>query len=375
MAQLLDDAGVAARILGHIEAGTTDESDEVWREPIANYRSAARLAREIEVLRRVPVPFCPSAALPEPGSYVARQAAGRPLLVVRGLDGVVRAFHNVCRHRGMELATGAGCAKAFVCRYHGWTYGADGTLRHVPHEHGFPGLARATRGLVPLHAREHGGVVFVSQADEPPDAARIDALPELVGEEQRLFASRELLVPANWKIFLEGFLEGYHIKSAHPETFFPFGFDNLNLVEPFGPNSRVTFPFQRIRALAGQPPEQRRVAGALTYVTSLFPNAVLVVLSHHSILVVLEPLSVSETRAHTYALSNRPAAEPGSAEAAARDAEFVNGTGGAEDYAIACAIQRGIDSPANDVFSFGRFEGALAHFHRALDAALAEAAG
>src|SRR5262249_55169538 len=143
MSTLADDQTVIQRILNHIDHETTDVGEANWREPVANYRSPARLEAELErVLRRHPVAFCPSAALPESGSYVARDAAQIPIVAVRGSDGRVRAFRNACRHRGTPVAAGTGCAKAFVCRYHGWTYGLDGALRHVPHEHGFLGLDR-----------------------------------------------------------------------------------------------------------------------------------------------------------------------------------------------------------------------------------------
>ena len=141
MAAQTDDQSVAQRILDHFERGTTDTGADVWREPVANYRSASRLEAELaRVFRRVPTPFCPSAALPEAGSYIAREAAGVPLLAVRGADGKVRAFRNACRHRGTQLASGSGCAKSFVCPYHAWTYALDGALRHIPHEDGFPGV-------------------------------------------------------------------------------------------------------------------------------------------------------------------------------------------------------------------------------------------
>ena len=80
----LADGAVAARILAHVRDGTTDERAGTWREPVASYRSPERLARELAVLRRRPVPFCPSAALSEPGSYVAREARGRAV----ALDGL-----------------------------------------------------------------------------------------------------------------------------------------------------------------------------------------------------------------------------------------------------------------------------------------------
>ncbi|HVN36580.1 MAG TPA: SRPBCC family protein [Myxococcota bacterium] len=399
MARLLEDREVAERILRHIDAGTTDEGEGVWREPVSHYLSEERLHAEQRVLRRLPSPFCPSLALPEVGSFVARDAAGTPLLAVRGADRRVRVFRNACRHRGTQVAEGTGCSAAFRCRYHGWTYGLDGSLRQVPHEHGFPGLDRERHGLVSVTAEERHGLVWVTQepggrgrgpeeeqmaaagASASPPARQaavaeesLDVVPELLAKDQRLFAAREFLVPANWKVLMEGFLEGYHIRATHPQSFYPFGFDNLNLVETFGPHSRVTFPFQRIRKLAALPPEERRVAGALTYVYQLFPNAVVVVLSHHTILTVLDPVSTRETRFLSWSLTNRPA-EPGKEAdgkaAAERDAAFVNQTGGAEDIAVACSIQKGIESGANDEFLFGRFEAALAHFHRNLDAALA----
>ena len=163
MAARTDDQSVAQRVLDHVAAGTTDTGAEVWREPVANYRSGSRLAAELALLRRTPVPFCPSAALPQKGSYVARDAAGVPLLAVRGADGKVRAFRNACRHRGTQLASGSGCAKAFVCPYHAWTYTLEGKLRHVPHEEGFPGLDKSAHGLVPVHAEERLGLVFIVQ--------------------------------------------------------------------------------------------------------------------------------------------------------------------------------------------------------------------
>ena len=98
MTGFMDDQAVAESVLRHISSRTTDLGEEVWREPVANYRSEERLLEEVHrVLRRSAVPFCPSAALPEAGSFVAREAAGTPLLAVRGRDGRVRAFRNACR--------------------------------------------------------------------------------------------------------------------------------------------------------------------------------------------------------------------------------------------------------------------------------------
>jgi phenylpropionate dioxygenase-like ring-hydroxylating dioxygenase large terminal subunit len=372
MSSFRDDRAVAARILAHIESDTTDASEGVWREPVANYRSPERLRAELEVLRRHPRPLCPAAAVPETGRFLTLRAEGRSIVVVRGEDGVVRGFLNACRHRGNEIAEGSGCAKAFVCRYHGWTYDLDGALRHVPHEEGFPGLDRGRHGLAPVAIEERHGIVFL--AGLGTSGARgggAAELPELIAADQQLIASDESVLPVNWKIYLESFLEGYHIRTLHRETFYRYGFDNLTLVEHSGPHSRVTFPFQRIRKLAEVPADERRVEGRLTHVYQVFPCAIVAMLSRHTTMVVLEPVDVQSTRVINYVLTNRAPGGEAEREAAERDVMFVKQTGGAEDLAVTQAIQRSLASGANDVFTFGRHEGAIAHFHRALDAALA----
>src|SRR5690349_4852314 len=190
MSAAMDDRSVAQRVLDHIANGTTDLGTAVWREPVDNYRSPERLTAEIErVLRRSPTPFCPSVALPEAGSYIAREAAGTPIVVVRGTDGKARAFRNACRHRGMQVASGNGCARAFVCRYHGWTYNLEGELRHIPHEDGFPGFDREQHPLVPVAATEKLGLVFIAQDGPLAADASLDGLDRLIGPDQRLFAT------------------------------------------------------------------------------------------------------------------------------------------------------------------------------------------
>jgi phenylpropionate dioxygenase-like ring-hydroxylating dioxygenase large terminal subunit len=365
----MSDPQVAARVLKHIADGTTDAGGEVWREPVENYRSQPRLDAEVKVLRRFPTAFCPSAALAENGAFVAREAAGVPIIAVRGQDGKVRAFRNACRHRGMRLAEGTGCTNAFMCRYHGWTYGLDGALRHVPHEAGFPGLDKSEHGLVQVKCEERAGLIFVTQDGE---ANPLGDLPDLIAKDQTLYATTERDVDANWKIFLEGFLEGYHIRATHPETFLPYGFDNLTLLETFGRNSRITFPFKRIKKLEPLPEAERKIGGYVTYVYHLFPNALVTILSSHTNLVVLEPISLEKTRFVSYSLTNAGNGASEEALAAAkRDAEFVGNTGAAEDRAVVAAIQKGMAANANTHFTFGHYESLITHFHKTLRAALA----
>jgi phenylpropionate dioxygenase-like ring-hydroxylating dioxygenase large terminal subunit len=271
----------------------------------------------------------------------------------------------------MQVETGSGCARAFVCRYHGWTYNLEGKLRHIPHEAGFPGVDKEAHSMVPVAAREDRGLVLVTQDEPALDGDPLGGVEHLIAPDQRLFATTERDFDVNWKIFLESFIEGYHIKSTHPESFLPYGFDNLNVIDLFGRNSRVTYPFQRIKKLAKVAPAERRVEGLLTYVYHLFPNVLITVLSRHTNVVILEPLAVDRTRQFTYTLTNGGGDDPVALAEAKRDAEFVGTTGALEDRAVVHAIQRGLASGANDHFTFGRYESAIVHFHRTLAQALA----
>ncbi len=363
---LLSDQQVIDRIFAHVDNGTTDVGDTVWREPVEHYQSQERFEAEIALLKRLPVPFCPSAALPEKGSYIARSAAGTPLVVVRGRDGQVRAFINACRHRGMQVAKGSGCAHAFVCPYHAWTYSLEGNLRSIPGQDGFPGIDPEQHGLVEVSAQEKGGIVYVMQEGQITEPMLANCL-DYFSPQQSMFETGEMLDEANWKILNETLMEGYHIKSLHRETFYPYGMDNVNLVENFGTNSRVTFPFRRIEKLRDIAPDKRRIDGLATYVYQLFPNASVSVLSKHTNLVILEPLSPISSKWVVYRMVNPLMdGQEITVEDAKRDAIFVNNSGQDEDREAARAIQQSLGSKANSHFTFGHYEKAIVNFHQHL---------
>ncbi|MDC3249240.1 aromatic ring-hydroxylating dioxygenase subunit alpha [Porticoccaceae bacterium] len=364
--RLLSDQAVFERVFNHIDNSTTDLGERVWREPADNYYSQERFDTEIAMLKRLPVAYCPSAALPDKGSYIARSSAGTPLVVVRGLDGVVRAFINACRHRGMQVASGRGCSRAFVCPYHAWTYNLEGNLKHIPGQEGFPGVDPEQHGLVEVSAREKGGIVYVMQKGEITEDMLEDCL-DYFSPEQQMFETEEMVDEANWKILNETLMEGYHIKSLHSETFYPYGLDNINLVEIYGANSRVTYPFRRIEKMRDVAPDQRRIDGLVTSVYLVFPTASVSVLSKHTNLAILEPLSPTSSRWVLYRMVNRAVdGKDIPLEEAQRDALFVGDSGQIEDREAARAIQQSVSSNGNTHFTFGHFESAIVNFHQHL---------
>jgi phenylpropionate dioxygenase-like ring-hydroxylating dioxygenase large terminal subunit len=364
-AVLANDPEVIARLLNHIDHRTTDLSEGVWREPVDHYVSQSRFEAELKILRRTPTPFCPSAALPEVGSYIAREPALTPIVAVRGKDGKVRAFRNACRHRGVKLVDGAGCKTALTCRYHAWTYGLEGDLRGVPHQHGFPGLDKSTYGLVPVSAVEKHGIVFVAQ-DAAIDDADIDVVPDYFGQGWRLVSTNQQEFDFNWKIFVDGLLEGYHIRSTHADTFFPRQYDNINVIEFFGRNSRISYPYRSIEKVRDMPPADRKARGTMTQLNHLFPNSSVATFPTHMTMSVIEPLAVDRMHLTTWFLSDRD-----DQVAVQKGRDFVT-EGTAEDREMASAIQRGLASRANDVFTFGLFEGGSRHFHKNLAAMIEE---
>ena len=370
MKNLLGDDQIIERILNHIDNKTTDMGTEVLRVPTQNYLDQNRFDAEIDLLKKSPVPFCPTAMLADKGSYVARKAAGTPIVVVRGMDGEIRAFINACRHRGMPVASETGCVRAFVCPYHAWSYGLDGKLLGIADSHGFPGVDAKKHGLIQISAKEKGGLIYLQQEGEIAEND-LDEIPDFFSPQQEYVEQDCLPDETNWKLIAETTMEGYHIKRLHNKSFYPFGLDNINVVENFGPNSRVIFPFKRINDLREIKPEERDINGYVTAVYNLFPNTVVSILSKHSTLTIFEPISATKTNILIYRVTNQ--LKDGSTisiEDAKVDADFVKGTGLDEDRDAAVKIQETVNAGRNSHLTFGLFEKAIVHFHQNLDSKL-----
>lgn len=157
------------------------------------------------------------------GDYFLASVAGNPMLIVCGKDDVVRAFYNVCRHRGGPLAIEeSGTCSALQCKYHGWTYLLDGSLRGVPQFDRVELFDKKDYGLVPVAMEEWEGLLFVNLAPAPePLAPRLSGIRERIAPSllsTKKFASRvEYDVRCNWKVYVDNYLEGYHLPYVHPE--------------------------------------------------------------------------------------------------------------------------------------------------------------
>ncbi len=158
----------------------------------------------------------------QPGSFLATDAGGIPIVVTRDEGGELRAFLNVCRHRGAVLTEGCGERSTIQCHYHAWTYDLDGSLRTAPRSEREPDFDKSEWSLVPASADTWGPFLFVSpDPGAVPLAEHLGELPEILARDIDVdalrFHSRVAFgANANWKIVVENFLECYHCATAHP---------------------------------------------------------------------------------------------------------------------------------------------------------------
>ncbi len=368
---------IIERILAHLRDRTTDTAPASHRQPALTYHCPDRHRRELErVLRRQPVLVCHASRVAEPGSYVALDVFGVPVVVARTGDGRLVGLLNVCRHRGARVVpAGRGRAKCFVCPYHAWTYQTGGCLQYVPHAHGFPELDPGHRDLVQVSVAERHGCIWL--CCDRSSALDVDAhlgalapqLAELALDRHLVHEEYEQPTAMNWKLVIDGFLEAYHIRSTHRDTFYGAVFDNLALHDHYGPHSRTIYPLRKVRALEqldASAWDLRRVASLIYH---LFPSTIIAVEPYHVAIFSIDPIAAGQSRIRATVLVSPE-------QLLARDKVLQDisllKAGLAEDYAVGESIQAGFAAGANEHFQFGLFEGTLAHFHRSLDAALGE---
>ncbi|HMN30946.1 MAG TPA: aromatic ring-hydroxylating dioxygenase subunit alpha [Caldilineaceae bacterium] len=186
------------------------------------YTDPARWPLEqARIFRRTWQYACALERLRFPGNYVAVDVVGAPVVLTRDLDGALHAFYNVCRHRAGMVAKGAGNRKTLQCLYHGWLYNLDGSLRNAPEFEQVEHFDPCAYGLAPLRVETWGPFVFVNMDQEAPPL--LEVLGAIPAETQhfdfagmRLVEHRDYWVNANWKVYIDNYLEGYHIPVAHP---------------------------------------------------------------------------------------------------------------------------------------------------------------
>lgn len=348
------------------------------------YTSPERLAAEHEVLfRELPILVGHASEVAAPGDFLTHDATGVPLLIVRGADGQARGFLNVCRHRGSRLVVEPrGHAASLSCRYHAWCYSLDGALSRVPRRECFPSLREEEAGLVPVPLAERAGLLWAVPGRRgttfPLD---LDAyLGPLLADFQSFglehhHVHRQVADTrrANWKLVMDAFLEGYHVRSLHRGTISRFFLDDV-LMQPLPPHSRSIGARKQLLAARTQPEETWQLRELTTPFYSVFPNTILVFHPDWVSLLSVYPKGVGELLyRHLMLIPERPQTD---AERAHWDKTFQLIEGDVfqrEDLSIAESIQSGLGPDTEMDFYLGSLEGAVKRFHDSIEEYLAAA--
>jgi choline monooxygenase len=249
-----------------------------WTLPAHLYTDASVFAAEKEtIFSRTWQVVGHVSQVEKPGDYFTTDLLGEPLLFVRGIDGKLRGFYNVCRHRAGPPAEGCGSRKLFRCGYHGWTYGLDGALLSATEIEGVENFRTEDFALIPVRTEEWFNLVFVNL--DPEARPLRESLGDLTKQTERfpfagmkLFERRTYDMKCNWKTYVDNYLEGYHLPSVHPGLNRELDF-NAYTVEPYAQHVRQ---FSPIRGAQSGDTMPRRYQEAREDLTTdyfwIFPN-------------------------------------------------------------------------------------------------------
>lgn len=369
---------VAETLLTYVREKTTFQTDRVVTVPFSTFTNEQRWQKEMDLIfKRVPLCLAASAELREPGSYKAMEAAGLPVLITRDADRKVHAFLNVCAHRGAVLV-GEGCGeqKRFACRYHGWTYGNDGRLIGVADPKKFGDIDKSKRGLRALPCEERAGMIFVVLT--PGLALDLDDFYrgmlddfEHIGFEDWAYLGQRVIQGANWKVAFDGYLEGYHFASLHPQTIHPRTYSNITHYEAYGPHLRIGFPQVGIEEQLGNAPREQwgeMENRGYDMVRILFPNVSVFVAPEITQVAQLFPGPTPDRNRTVLSFFRREGPRDNEDRQTLEGMmDWLRDVVLNEDYWIGDLIQKGLESQAYEDVVYGKNERGNQFFHEYVD--------
>lgn len=375
--------------------------------PLAQYVSAEDFALDRDLIfSRVWRMVGHASEIPNPGDYFVREfdVPRASIIIVRGRDGVVRAFHNVCRHRGNVLTRdSAGCKARFTCSFHGWTWSNTGNLLAITDEGQFPGVDKADLGLIAVHCELWNDTIFINFASEPEETLHewMDDLAdgwEDYFDGQEKLSSHRFEIEANWNLGVNAFTEGYHTMFIHQNTagdyqggksnpqrhrpFMQFMKRHTRYSAPANPDHKLP-PCEQIAYRVGRkmlpaacfdndplPPavNPSRAEHWLFDVVEIFPNVVCLFGQNYRMEFTFEPVSASRTKIihETFAYKPENLAQRAAQELfRGREREVVR-----EDLSLLEVQQAALDTKAIDNVYLSRQEMALAHHFKVRNAML-----
>lgn len=375
-------ASTELRILLELQAladGKSISSKSSSREhAVAAYLdSEKQRAERGRLFRSLPLIVGSASEVEKPGDFITRTVCGLPVLITRSREGELKAFINVCRHRGNLLcAIESGNRKTFRCGYHSWVYDGDGRCRSFSDAQAFRDRRLEDFGLVRLGVEMRHRLIWVTpEAHEARPVAKHlgAALDEELGEMSRagsrLFEQRVDVLPFSWKLGIETFLEVFHIGSLHRESIAPGFLRGLMSHERIGAHQRLAAARSSLPSMLAGPRSSWRLAPHATIIYFLFPNTIYIHQMDHIEMFTFFP---HEDDCNSCMIRTSLLIPEGRvADRATRhwrnNWDIITKAVYDEDFEIARNIQRNIASGAAQRFLLGSSEIGIQAFHDAID--------
>ncbi len=334
-------------------------------------------AEQTNIFQSHAVPIGLAAVLPQPGSAVAIEAYGKPLLLTRTRADEIKVFINACQHKGAKLIEDCSVHKQgrMVCPYHAWTYGLDGKLIGVARADMFEGVIKDQRGLKELPSTVWGGVVYAQLDGEPLNIAQlhdqIDADFAALGiPDAHVYGRKTFDLKANWKVVLEPFLEGYHVQRLHAASIGALFVDAPSVSHTFGVNIRqVSGRIGYEPSMLDEDPEMN-VHKLVTHAYTAFPNVVIVTSQYYTSVMILMPYDVDRTIVHYYMLTPGQATTPKAEEVFERSYDLILKVFSGEDFRAAQISQAGLAAGVPETTVYCGLEENVIRYYDALEALL-----
>src|SRR5438309_3954015 len=312
----------------------------------------------------------------DPEGIFTADVAREPIIVVRDKDGEWLAFSNVCRHRAGPIALGSGCKNVLRCQHHGWTYTLDGRLIGTPDVEGVEFFDRSTMGMVPLRCETWGPFIFVNfDVKAEPLSTYLGQIPQQVRgfqfEGLQFAERRDYVIDCNWKVYVDNYLEGYHIPIAHPGLMREIDYAHYR-TDTYRYYSQQFAP---IRAMKAEDAGERFYAAGTGLQQALyfwiFPNLMLNIYPDNISTNVIVPLSTEKTLT-IFEWFFHDVDQPKTRERIEKAIAFSDEVQ-LEDITLCENVQRGLRSSTYDR---GRYsvtrENGVHHFHMLLSESLAK---
>ena len=350
-----------------------------YRKPVSFFLDETQFQEEQQkVFRRLPVAVTLSAVLKNPGSAMAHDGYGVPIVVTRDAGGQVRAFLNVCQHKGAMLLEDSDVHQRtrLVCPYHAWTFALNGDLLSVPREESFANLNKSCLGLKELPCEEIGGIIWVIlDKDADADFSNIGQtlradLDSLELEHMHCYGRRSFNLDANWKLVMEPFMEAYHVRRLHSTTVGPMFEDVSGVVDILDGNQ-----MRQISGRAEFTPEiveatEENIHKYVTMTWQLLPSTVLIGSPYYFSVMIVSPVSINRTRVDYHMLTRGEPDNDKAHELYKKSYEMILNVFGNEDFRASQISQRGMEAGGLEETVYSGMEEHIPRYYAMLDAHL-----